>query len=105
MSGNPFGEAMDEAEGKENTEQTDESDGASDGFLGQLDSEAGPKDKTIGFGATEEAHALYRELQNSDEVATDVADSLRDHLAKLARRHPDVAERAEKKLKIDRGEL
>ncbi len=49
---------------------------------------------------TAEIHAFYYELQNADEVEMNPAQSVRDHLGKLADRHPEVFERAMRKIEI-----
>jgi hypothetical protein len=89
MSENPFSEAVDEAE-----EEATENDSVDlDGFFDDLAS--GPKEKTIGFAVSEEMHTLYHELQNSDDVEVDLAETFRDHIEKQAHRHEEIAEQAQ----------
>lgn len=42
------------------------------------------------------------ELQNADDVKLNPAQSIRDHLEKLAHRHPDTFEDAMRKLESER---
>jgi predicted DsbA family dithiol-disulfide isomerase len=98
-SENPFNDAMDEAEAQ-SKEQTSATEFETDEFLEVLDE--GKKTETIGVAVTEEMHAVYRELRNDDSIDVDVAESIRQHLANLAQRHPQAAERAGRKLQIDR---
>jgi len=51
---------------------------------------------------TTEMHAFYQELQASDQVEVNPAQSVCDHLEKLAHRHPDVFEKAMRKLETER---
>jgi len=96
----PFSEAMDEAEQAD--DESDESNGDFDAeqYYDALGS--GTKDKTIGIAVNEEMHAFFRELREDDEVDVDVAQSIRDHLEKMAHRHPRVFEKAMRKLEIER---
>lgn len=101
MSDNPFDDAMNDAD-----EQDDE-DGAGpldefdvDEFIAGLNE--GPKTETIGIAVSEEMHALWQELRQSDEVDVDVSESIREHLQNLASRHQTTAEKAGRKLQIDR---
>lgn len=97
MSDNQFTEAMDDAA----EEQTDPLEGFDvEAFLSELNE--GPKNETIGVAVTEEMHAFWRELRESDDVDIDVTESIRNHLEDLATRHPQAAERAGRKLEIDR---
>jgi hypothetical protein len=70
--------------------------------LEALNSDGATKDKTVGIAVTTEMHAFYHELQNADEVEVHPAQSVRDHLEKLAHRHPEVFEKAMRKLEIER---
>lgn len=99
---NPFGDAMDDAESNQEREESSaaEREFDADRYLNELG--AGPKDKTIGFAVDEPTHRFYQELADAQDVDVDVADSMREHLQKLARRHPDVFERAMRKMEIDR---
>lgn len=47
-------------------------------------------------------HAFYQELQASDQVEVNPTQSVCDHLDSLAHRHPDVFEKAMRKLGIKR---
>lgn len=91
----PFGEAMDEAE-----EQTDDNSDATQRFVEALGGD-GPKTKTIGFGVSEEMKYFYDELRSADGLDVDPAGEFRDHLERLANRHPDVADKARRKYEID----
>ena len=93
---NPFNDAMDEAE--EDEETIGEFD--VDEFIDSLND--GPKDQTIGVAVSEEMHALWKELREDDDVDVDVAESIRNHLENLAQRHQKAAEKAGRKLQIDR---
>ena len=99
MSDDPFGDAMDDAE-ETDEDSTRRDDADLSGHYEALSS--GRKTHTVGVSVTEEMHRFYGELKRSDDVAVDPADSVRDDLAKLARRHEDVFERAMRKLEIDR---
>ncbi len=88
-------------------EEQSETNGVGDDFdteryLEALNSDGAPKEKTVGIAVTAEMHAFYHELQNADEVEVNPAQSVRDHLEKLAHRHPDVFEKAMRKLEIER---
>lgn len=101
MSNNPLSDAMDEVEAEQ------ESDGTSDEFdldryYDAINADTAPKEKTVGIAVTEEMHRFYHELKDADEVDVDVTQSMRDHLENLANRHPEVFERAMRKLEIDR---
>lgn len=94
---NPFNDAMDSAE--------DDTGGGLgefdvDEFIEALDD--GQKEQTIGVAVTEEMHAVYKELQQAEEVDVDVAESIRSHITNLAHRHEQATERAGRKLQIDR---
>lgn len=98
---NPFGEAMDDAsEDKQREERQQTSDFDLDPYYNALNT--GVKDHTIGVSVSEEMHQFWRELQDTDDVGIDPAQSIRNHLENLAHRHPDVFERAMRKLEIDR---
>ena len=104
MSDNPMTDAFDAAEDEQ--PESNESDTGNhsdvDRYLDALNSDSAPKDKTVGVAVTTETHAFYHELQNADEVEVNPAQSVRDHLEKLAHRHPKVFERAMRKLEIER---
>jgi hypothetical protein len=103
---NPFGEAMDDAESEADDEQratAPPSEFDVDAFLDELSD--GPKNKTIGIAVTDDMHAVWRQMNEDDEVEVDVTDSIRNHLENLANRHRDASERAGLKQAIDRGEL
>lgn len=102
MTDNPFTETMDEQEAEQEAtgERGDRDAFDVDQYYDALNT--GLKDKTIGFSTTEEMHAFFHELQGDDEVEIDVHQSLRDHIEKLAHRHPEVFERAMRKMEIDR---
>jgi hypothetical protein len=92
----PFGEAMDEAE-----EQSNEtSDDATQRFIEALGGD-GPKVKTIGFGVSEEMKYFYDEVRSADELDVNPAEEFRDHLERLANRHPEIADKARRKYEID----
>lgn len=99
-SDNPFGEAMDDASEDKGEERRQTSDFDLDPYYNALN--AGVKDHTIGVSVSEEMHQFWRELQDTDDVDIDPAQSIRNHLENLAHRHPDVFERAMRKLEIDR---
>lgn len=104
MSNNPMTDAFDAAEEEHDNEgdATDASDFEADQYLEALNSDTAPKEKTIGVAVTEEMHAFYQELQNADDVEVNPTQSMRDHLEKLAHRHPHVFEKAMRKLEIER---
>jgi hypothetical protein len=91
--------AFDEAE-----ESTDDksSDFDVQDYYEQVDSGESPKDKTIGVATSEELHAFYRELRDSEDVDVDVTESIREHLRNLAHRHEEVFEKSMRKLEIER---
>lgn len=98
-SDNPMTDAMDEVEEQQDDQAVlDEFD--VNEFIAALNE--GPKTETIGVAVTEETHRLWKELRDSDDVDVDVAESIRSHLEDLAQRHPQAAERAGRKLQIDR---
>jgi hypothetical protein len=100
----PFGEAMDAAE----TAAADGEGGASSGsedfdveaFLEELSE--GEKTKMLSIRVTPEMHRLWRELREDPSVEVDVPESIRNHIETLAHRHPTAAERAGRKLAIER---
>ena len=98
-SENPFNEAMDDAE-ESDTDTQSVGDFDLDEFLGGLNE--GKKTETIGIAVSEDMHAVWKELRQSDDVDVDVAESIRSHLENLAQRHSTAAERAGRKLQIDR---
>jgi predicted DsbA family dithiol-disulfide isomerase len=101
---NPFSDAMDETE-DEQQEAADDAVALKSGFDVEtfLENLAdGQKTETIGIAVSEEMHAVWRELRQDDTVEIDVAESIRNHLENLAHRHPKAAERAGRKLEIDR---
>lgn len=98
MSQNPFNDAMDEAD--ESDENQSSGDFDVDEFVAGLNE--GPKTETIGIAASEELHAVWKELRQSEDVDVDVAESIRTHLENLAQRHRQASERAGRKLEIDR---
>lgn len=101
MSDNPMTDAFDAAE-KEQSEQSTGDEFDADRYLEALNSDGTPKEKTVGIAVTAEMHAFYHELQNADGVELNPAQSVRDHLEKLAHRHPEVFEKAMRKLEIER---
>lgn len=105
---NPFGDAMDEAESESEADNGRSAGPAAsefdvDAFLDGL--AEGPKNKTIGIAVTDDMHAVWRQMNEDDEVEVDVTESIRNHLENLANRHRDASERAGLKQAIDRGEL
>jgi len=97
---NPFGGAMDAAEEQQRSNGDTLGDFDIEEFLASLDE--GTKSETIGIAVSEELHAVWKELRQSDDVDVDVAESIRQHLINLAQRHENAAERAGRKLQIDR---
>ena len=104
MSDNPMTDAFDAAEDEQTTSSDDSHSKEFDAeqYLEALNSDGAPKEKTVGIAVTTEMHAFYQELQNSDQVDVNPSQSIRDHLEKLAHRHPDVFEKAMRKLEIER---
>ena len=104
MSDNPMTDAFDAAEEDQEAPRSGESNDGFDPeqYLDALNSGSAPKEKTVGIAVTTEMHAFYQELQNADEVEANPAQSIRDHLEKLAHRHPEVFEKAMRKLEIER---
>lgn len=101
---NPLDDAFDEAEETADDEQGSEpNDGFDvDAYYERVDDPDTPKNKTIGIASSEELHAFYRELRDSDDVDVDVTESIRNHLRNLARRHEAEFEKAMRKLEIER---
>lgn len=103
MNDNPMTDAFDAAEDEQENDNPDSSGGFdADQYLDALNSESAPKEKTVGIAVTAEMHAFYHELQDAEDLEIDPAQSIRDHLEKLAHRHPEVFEKAMRKLEIDR---
>lgn len=96
-SDNPMNDALENA-AENDTPSLDEFD--VEEFIAGLNE--GSKTETIGVAVSEEMHALWKELRDSDDVDVDVAESIRSHLEDLAQRHERAAERAGRKLQIDR---
>lgn len=102
----PFGEAMDAAESA--TADGENGGAASDGadsfdvetFLDTVSE--GEKTKMLSIRVTPEMHQLWRELREDPSVQVDVPESIRSHIETLAHRHPTAAERAGRKLAIER---
>jgi hypothetical protein len=99
MSDNPVDGAFDAVEDEQAEEESGD-DFDLDEYYDVLGT--GTKEKTVGIAVTEETHAFYSELRDAEEVDVDPAESIRGHLEKLANRHPEVFERAMRKLEIDR---
>lgn len=99
---NQFTDAMDEAEDEQAQEESASSVDVEE-FLAELSD--GAKNQTVGFAVTEDMKKFHDEFKRADDVDVDLAESFRDHLENLANRHPEVAERAAKKLAVERGEL
>lgn len=99
MTDNPFDDAMDGAEDSDKTESVED--------LEELweAASAGGTSKTIGVGVNEELHQIYKELRDAEDVDVDLAQSFRDHILTVAKRHPETAEKAHKMLQVKRGEL
>lgn len=104
---NPFDQAVDDVEAEqqqaEQREQRQRNGFDVEDFLETLGD--GPKNETIGVAVTEEQLAVWKQLRRPAEdggTDVDVAQSVRDHIDKLANRNPNAAERAGRKLQIDR---
>jgi hypothetical protein len=102
----PFGEAMDAAESATADDESGEM-GAGDAddfdietFLDEASE--GEKTKMLSIRVTPEMHRLWRELREDPSVQVDVPESIRNHIETLAHRHPTAAERAGRKLAIER---
>lgn len=102
----PFGEAMDAAESAAADDEDSEmpsGDAESfdvEAFLDELSE--GEKTKMLSIRVTPEMHRLWRELREDPSVEVDVPESIRNHIETLAHRHPTAAERAGRKLAIER---
>lgn len=94
-----FDEALDQAE-EDSTDDQPEEEPDVEAFIDRANAD-GDKERTIGVGVTKEMHYLYKELRQSDDVDVDIIQGLRDHIERLARRHPEVAERARQKYNLD----
>jgi len=96
---NHFDDALDGADESEKNESTDD--------LEELwkAASAGGTSKTIGIGVNEELHQIYNELQDAEDVDVNLPQAFRDHILTIAKRHPEVAEKAHKMLQVKRGEL
>ena len=94
-----FSDTLDD-ELEEKADDTDAED-ATEEFISRSNSNGAVRDRTVGFGVSEEMHYLYRELSDSDEVDADLRKQFRDQIERMASRHPDVAERARLKYGID----
>jgi len=101
MNKNPMDDALDAAE-QDADENTVGNEFDVEDYYDRLNDPEVPKDKTIGIAASEELHAVYRELRDSDDVDVDVTESIREHLRNLARRHDEEFEKAMRKLEIER---
>lgn len=93
-----LGDTLDEELNEE--PDTDEKDAAGV-FIERSNSAGAVRDRTVGFGVSEEMHYLYRELSNSDDVDADLRQQFRDQIERMANRHPDVANRAKQKYELD----
>lgn len=93
-------EAMEEVEEADNESEAGTFD--VEDYYARIDSGDAPKDKTIGIATSEELHAVYRELRDSEDVDVDVTESIRNHLRDLAHRHEQEFEKAMRKLEIER---
>jgi len=102
MSDNPMTDAFDAAEEQDGQDDERGKNFDPEQYLEAVNSDGAPKDKTVGIAVTPEMHAFYHELQNADQVEVNPAQSVRDHLEKLAHRHPEVFEKAMRKLEIER---
>lgn len=109
MSDNPFDDALSEAESDAQSDAGDAEGQASgfdvDDYLAELAADEPPKEKTIGVAVNQMMHAFFHELSEAEEIDFDPRESIREHLRTLAQRHPEIAERAAKKVAVDRGEL
>lgn len=102
----PFGDAMDAAESAATGDEDGEVPSGSaesfdvETFLDELSE--GEKTKMLSIRVTPEMHRLWRELREDPSVEVDVPESIRNHIETLAHRHPTAAERAGRKLAIER---
>jgi len=94
-----FSDTLDD-ELEQETDDPDTGD-ATEEFISRSNSDGAVRDRTVGFGVSEEMHYLYRELSDSDEVDADLRQQFRDQIERMASRHPDVAKRARLKYEID----
>ena len=93
-----FGDALDdELDDESDSEETD----ATEAFIERSNSDGAVRDRTVGFGVSEEMHYLYREFSSSDDVDADLRQQFRDQIERMANRHPDVADRARQKYELD----
>jgi hypothetical protein len=93
-----FGDALDnELDDESDSGETD----ATQAFIERSNSDGAVRDRTVGFGVSEEMHYLYRELSSSDDVDADLRQQFRDQIERMANRHPDVADRARQKYELD----
>ncbi|RKS74182.1 hypothetical protein BDK61_4768 [Haloarcula quadrata] len=99
MGDNAFGDALDDVAEEQTADETDSSD-ATERFIKAMGGD-GTKSKTIGFAVSPEMKYFYDELRASNDVDVDPGDEFRDQLERLANRHPEVADKARRKLKID----
>lgn len=99
--GDTFGDALDEADEDEQTEQSLNNEDATQAFIDRSNDGSGVQDSTVGFAVTEEMHYLYRELSDADEVDADLRQQFRDQIERMANRHPNVADRARRKYELD----
>lgn len=95
-----FGDTLDDELDDENDTASDEAD-ATEQFIARSNSDGAIRDRTVGFGVSEEMHYLYRELSDSDDVDADLRQQFRDQIERMANRHPDVADRARQKYELD----
>lgn len=105
-SDDPFGKAMDAAESAtaedENGEMPADDGDAFDVEAFLDEASEGEKTKMLSIRVTPEMHRLWRELREDPSVQVDVPESIRNHIETLAHRHPTAAERAGRKLAIER---
>lgn len=99
--GDTFGDALDEADEDEQTEQSLDNEDATQAFTDRSNDGSGVQDSTVGFAVTEEMHYLYRELSDANEVDADLRQQFRDQIERMANRHPSVADRARRKYELD----
>jgi hypothetical protein len=95
-----FGDALDEELDDENETADDELD-ETEQFIARSNSDGAVRDRTVGFGVSEEMHYLYRELSDSDDVDADLRQQFRDQIERMANRHPNAADRARQKYNLD----
>lgn len=102
MDQNPMEDAFDDAEEEATTTDSNSTEFDIKAYHERLEDGDTPKDKTVGIAVSEELHAFYRELRDSEDVDVDVTESIRDHLRNLAHRHDEEFEKAMRKLEIER---